>query len=76
MDLSAILAQRMQLPAIVRPDKPPAGFRPGKPQGPTHPTRFETRKVNGKWVLVPVAFKPGNADPRLTPKVTYTPFPG
>jgi hypothetical protein len=75
MDLSAILAQRMQLPAMVRPDIPPGGFKPGRPQGPTHPTRFETRKVNGKWVLVPVAFKPGKADPRLRPKVSYTPLP-
>jgi len=74
MDLAAVLAQRMANAPIVRPDRPPKGFRPGKPQGPTHPTRFETRKVNGKWVLVPVAFKPGKGDPRLTPKVSYTPY--
>lgn len=75
MDLAAVLAQHMQAtPPIVRPDKPAAGFKPGKPQGATHPTKFETRKVNGRWVLVPVAYGPGKADPRLAPKVRYTPY--
>ena len=74
MDLSAILAARMQKPpAVVRPDKPPAGFKPGKPQGPVHATRVETRKVNGRWVLVPVAFAPGKAKAPMT-KVSYKPL--
>ena len=73
IDLAAMLAAHMR--ATPSPDMPPAQFRPGRPQPPTHPTTFETRKVNGRWVLVPVKFAPGKADPRLTPKVSYTPLP-
>lgn len=54
------------------PDRPPAAFHVGRPM---HATKFETRKVNGKWILVPVKYAPGKGDPRLTPKVSYTPFP-
>ncbi len=73
IDLAALLAAHMR--AMPTPDRPPATFKAAKPQPPTHPTKFETRKVNGKWVLVPVRFGPGKADPRLTPKVSYTPLP-
>ena len=74
MDLTQMVAQRMAKPAMSRPrpDKPPASFKPG---GPIHPIGYETRKVNGKWVLVPTKFGRGKGDPALAPKVSYTPFP-
>lgn len=58
-----------------KPDRPPsAGAVRSGHRGPIKPTKFATRKVNGKWVLVPVEFGPGREDPRLRPRVTVTPL--
>lgn len=73
IDLAALIAQHMQ--NTLGPDKPPAQFRPGKPQGPTHPIKFETyQKPDGTWGLRPIAYGPGKAKAPVT-KVSYTPYP-
>lgn len=77
MDLPAIIAQHLAAQAAKpRPDRPPMTAGPLGPAVPPMQAGpqpgYITRKVNGRWVIVPV--NGGNKDPRLAPRIFVKPL--
>lgn len=66
MDLTSIIAAHLGARAATpSPDRPPAHM--AKPQ-----PGYVTRKVNGRWVIVPI--NGGNTDPALRPRIFVKPL--